>query len=364
MNTLLALRSNPPETRFARSGNVSIAYQVAGNGPVDMVLVPGFVSHLELNWQHPTAAAFLGQLASFSRLIMFDKRGTGLSDRSVGLPGLRQRMDDVRAVMDAVGSARAVLLGISEGGSMAALFAATYPQRVSALILYGAIAKGSWAPDYPWGGKADGFEPWYDMWRREWGGPVSIEVWAPSLAQDDRFRQWWARYLREASSPGAVINLFRMNAAIDSRSALAAVTVPTLVVHRAGDRAICVEQGRYLAAHIAGASYVELEGDDHVWYVGDVDSLVREIQKFVMGGRTETPAPEAEAGLSPREMEVAALLAQRLSTAEIAERLFISHHTVSKHLEHIYMKLNASRRSEARRILLAGSRAPFAAPFW
>jgi len=180
-----------PETKFTQSGEVSIAYQVVGDGPLDLVVVPGFVSHVEQAWEDPSFSRFLTQLASFSRLILFDKRGTGLSDRITGIPTLEERMDDVRAVMDAAGSQQAALFGISEGGPMSVLFAATYSDRVSALVLYGSIARGAWAPDYPWGPVPDSerFSAWLEGWRKEWGGPYSLDVWAPSMADDETFRQ-------------------------------------------------------------------------------------------------------------------------------------------------------------------------------
>lgn len=276
---------NVPETKFTQSGEVSVAYQVVGNGPLDLVVVPGFVSHLEQAWEDTSFSRFLMQLASFSRLILFDKRGTGLSDRISGIPTLEERMDDVRAVMDAVGSKRAALFGISEGGPMSVLFAATYPERASALVLYGSIARGKWAPDYPWMPKSDDarFEAWLEGWRREWGGPYSIDFWAPSMAEDEVFRQWWAKYLRLSASPSAVINIFRMNAAIDVRDILPTVRIPTLVLHRLGDRPINIEQGRYLAEHIPGAEFVELSGDDHLWWVGDSEAIVNKIQTFLTG---------------------------------------------------------------------------------
>ncbi len=276
---------NVPEIKFTQSGEVSVAYQVVGNGTLDLVVVPGFVSHLEQAWEDTSFSRILMQLASFSRLILFDKRGTGLSDRISGIPTLEERMDDVRAVMDAVGSKRAALFGVSEGGPMSVLFAATYPERASALVLYGSIARGKWAPDYPWMPKSDDarFEAWLEGWRKEWGGPYSIGFWAPSMAEDEVFRQWWAKYLRLSASPSAVINVFRMNAAIDVRDILPTVRIPTLVLHRLGDRAIDIEQGRYLAEHIPGAEFVELSGDDHLWWVGDSEAIVNKIQTFLTG---------------------------------------------------------------------------------
>ncbi len=274
-----------PETQFTQSGDVSIAYQVLGNGPSDLVVVPGFVSHLEQAWEDPSFSRFLNHLASFSRLILFDKRGTGLSDRITGIPSLEERMDDVRAVMDAVGSEKAALFGISEGGPMSVLFAATYPERVTALILYGSIARGSRAPDYPWGpepGSVDSNE-WLEGWRRKWGGPYQLEVWAPSMVGDERFSQWWAKYLRLSASPSAVINVFKMNMAIDVRPILPTIRIPTLVLHRKGDRPIDFEQGKYLAEQIPGAKLIELEGEDHLWWVGDSESIVNAIEEFVTG---------------------------------------------------------------------------------
>ena len=191
-----------PETRYAKSGDVSIAYQVVGDGPIDLVLVPGWVSNIDVFWEEPTLARLLTRLASFSRLILFDKRGTGLSDRVGDLPSLEVRMDDMRAVMDAVGSERAALFGYSEGGAMCALFAATYPDRASALIMGGAFARRTRAPDYPWGPTAEQHSAFVDQMERDWGGAVGIEARSPSLAHDERYRQWWARWLRAERQPG------------------------------------------------------------------------------------------------------------------------------------------------------------------
>ena len=275
-----------PETHYAQSGDVSIAYQVIGNGPIDLMLIPGFVSHLECAWDDPSFARFMEHLASFSRLILIDKRGTGLSDRITGIPTLEERMDDVRAVMDAVGSERAALFGVSEGGAMAILFAATYPDRALALMLYGSIARALWAPDYPHGYKVSAdSETWLDRWRKEWGGPCNIDDWAPSMAHDERFRQWWAKYLRLSASPSAVINVFRMNREIDVRAVLPAIHIPTLILHRSGDRAVDIGHGKYLAHHIAGATFVELEGEDHLWWVGDSAAIVSEVEEFLTGER-------------------------------------------------------------------------------
>jgi pimeloyl-ACP methyl ester carboxylesterase len=273
-----------PQTRYTKSGDTHIAYQVSGDGPIDLVFVPGFVSHLEAQWEDPDSAAMLRRLSGFSRLIRFDKRGTGLSDRGP-IPTLEQRMDDVRAVMDAVGSERAALLGISEGGPMSLLFAATYPSRTRSLVLYGSYARRAWAPDHPAGRTAADMEKIFGVMEREWGGPVGIETWAPSRVDDERYKRWWSNYLRQAASPGAAISVMRMNMEIDVRHVLASIRVPTLILHRAGDRLTPVGQGRYLASKVPGAMYVELPGDDHSPFAGDMARLIDEVEEFLTGAR-------------------------------------------------------------------------------
>jgi pimeloyl-ACP methyl ester carboxylesterase len=273
------------ETKYARSGDVSIAYQVSGEGALDVVLVPGAFTHLEHMQLEPRAVRFGQRLASFARLISFDKRGTGLSDRVAAIPTLEQRMDDVRAVMDAVGSERAALIGVSEGGPMSMLFAATYPERTVALVLYGTFARGSLAEDYPWWRRAEEREAIIAAMRNAWGTGKSIDIYAPSLAGDDAFRQWWAALERTAMSPGAAVALARMNAEIDARHVLDAIRVPALVIHRAGDHAVRIEHGRYIAERIPGAKYVELPGEDHLPIAGDMDRVLDEIEEFLTGVR-------------------------------------------------------------------------------
>ncbi|MGH9163102.1 MAG: alpha/beta fold hydrolase [Vicinamibacteraceae bacterium] len=274
-----------PETRYARSGDVNIAYQVVGDGLFDLVFVMGWVSHLEYFWTEPTFARFLRRLASFSRLILFDKRGTGLSDRVTALPTLEQRMDDVRAVMEAVGSTRAALFGVSEGGPMCTLFAATYPEKTLALAMFGTYARRLWAPDYPWGPTPEDRESFYEEIRRDWGGPVGLAERAPSRLHDPQFREWWATYIRMGASPGAALALTRMNADIDVRDVLPSIRVPTLILHRSGDRCLRVEEGRYVAARVPGARFCELPGEDHLPFVGDQDALLDEIEGFITGFR-------------------------------------------------------------------------------
>ena len=285
-----ALRSalpleRPPETMYARSGDVNIAYQVIGNGPLDLVFVMGWVSHLEYFWREPSFARFLLRLASFARLILFDKRGTGLSDRVPinELPTLEQRMDDVRAVMDAVGSERAALCGVSEGGPMCSLFAATYPEKTIGLVMIGTYAKRIRDDDYPWAPTSEQRQHFFDELRQHWGGPVGLEERAPSVANDAEFRDWWATYLRMGASPGAALALTQMNAEIDVRQVLPSIRVPTLVIHRSGDLCLKVEEGRYVADKIPGARYVELPGEDHLPFVGDQEAILDEVENFLTG---------------------------------------------------------------------------------
>lgn len=272
-----------PRVSYARSGQVNIAYQVVGSGPIDIVFVMGWVSHLEYFWNEPSFASFLTRLSSMSRLILFDKRGTGLSDPVPisELPTLDQRIADVQAVMDAAGSRRAVLMGVSEGGPLCALFAATHPDSTTALIMIGSYARRLRAPDYPWGPTPEERDQFCQTIIREWGGPVGIDERAPSRALDPDFREWWAAYLRMGASPGAAVALTRMNAGVDIRHILASIRVPSLVIHRTGDRLLKVEEGRYLAEHIPGATLAELPGDDHLPFVGDQLSVLSAIDQFL-----------------------------------------------------------------------------------
>jgi pimeloyl-ACP methyl ester carboxylesterase len=274
-----------PATRYTLSGDVNIAYQVVGEGAIDVVFVMGWVSHLEYFWLEPRFARFLQRLASFSRLILFDKRGTGLSDRVPvhQLPTLEERMDDVRAVMDAAASRRAVIVGVSEGGPMSALFAATYPEKTLGLVMIGTYAKRIRDASYPWGRTQEEHARFLEVIRREWGGPVGIDTRAPSLEKDPEFSSWWATYLRMGASPSAAVALTEMNAEIDVRPALEMVRVPALVLHRAGDRCLLSDEGRYVASHIPGARFVEFEGADHLPFVGNQDELLGEIETFVAG---------------------------------------------------------------------------------
>jgi pimeloyl-ACP methyl ester carboxylesterase len=285
-----------PETRYARSGDLNIAYQVVGDGPRDLVYVPGWVSNIELMWEEPAMAHFLERLASFSRLILFDKRGTGLSDHvsNAELPTLEQRMDDVRAVLEAVGSTQAALFGHSEGGNMCVLFAATYPARTAALITLGCFAKRRDPDeDYPWAPTAENREESAADVERNWGRlrPEDVEYYAPSRLGDEQFVRNLEQYLRRGASPGAAAALLRMNSYIDVRDVLPTIQAPTLVLHRTGDHDVNIAEGRYLASKIPGARFVELAGADHWISAGDTDAIADEIEEFLTGTR---PIPEPD----------------------------------------------------------------------
>jgi pimeloyl-ACP methyl ester carboxylesterase/class 3 adenylate cyclase len=281
----------PPETKYAKSGSISIAYQVVGDGPRDLVLVPGWVSHVEYAWEDPWFSAFLRRLSSFCRLIVLDRRGTGLSDRVTQLPTLEERMDDVRAVMDAAGSERAVLFGISEGGPMCMLFAATYPQRTAALALYGTFAKNVRDAEHPWAHPPEEIQRWLQFIERHWGSGLSARMLAPSLADDEQFVSSWARFERFAVSPGGARVLLQIVMDSDVSEILPSIRVPTLILHRRDDSMTHVEGARYIARRIPGAKYVELPGSDHFGWVGDVEPMLGEVEEFVTGAR-HTPEPD------------------------------------------------------------------------
>ena len=276
---------DPPDVRYAKSGDVSIAYSVVGDGPFDVIFVGGWIfSSLEFAWDGPPAD-FFRRLASFSRLILFDKRGTGLSDRTTGTPDLETRADDIRAVMDAAGSSRAAIIGVSEGGPITLLFAATYPERTAAAILYGCRVSFIRSDDYPW---ALSPEQWDEhIGRMSAQGETAdwlqqtLEHEAPSVAADPEVRSWWRRWVLTSASPGAVIALWRMNIELDAREMLAAIRVPALVVHRSDDKVYDIREARYVAERIPAAELVELAGADHGWWVdseqiaGEIDASVR-----------------------------------------------------------------------------------------
>ncbi|HYZ76844.1 MAG TPA: adenylate/guanylate cyclase domain-containing protein [Gaiellaceae bacterium] len=275
------------ETRYTKSGDLHIAYQVVGEGPFDLLHIPGFVSNVEAMWDEPLLARFLRRLASFSRLILFDKRGTGLSDRVPNdrLPTLEERMDDLRAVLDAAGSEQAALLSHSEGGNLAVLYAATYPERTRALVTTGMFAARVWSPEYPWAPTPEQRERTIEALEREWGTPSPLVDLVPSRANDRAFMERFAAYARRSASPGAAAALMRMNTEIDVRAVLPTITVPTLVIHHTDDRDANVEEGRWIAAQIPRARFLELPGEDHLPWVGDQDRLLDEVEEFLTGAR-------------------------------------------------------------------------------
>ncbi len=276
-----------PSTHYVKSDDVYIAYQVLGEGSFDLMFVPGFVSNVEAIWQSPNRSAFFRRLASFCRVILFDKRGTGMSDRGSQIFTLEQRMHDVQTILNEVGSERAALFGISEGGPMSLLYAATYPERTSALVLYGTYAKRSWSPDYPFGWTDEKWKDVLDNIEHHWGTPqgISVTMWAPSVASDPRAAEGLASYFRAAASPGAAAAIMKMNREIDVRHILPATRVPTLILHRTGDRVIDVEHARYIAQRIPGAKLVELPGEDHMAWFGDQGSILDEVGQFLTGRR-------------------------------------------------------------------------------
>lgn len=278
-------------TRYTRSDDVNIAYQVIGDGPRDLVYVPGFVSNVEVMWEDSNLAGFLHRLASFSRLITFDKRGTGLSDAVPvdRLPTLELRMDDLRAVMDTVGSERATLFGHSEGGNMCVLFAATFPDRTDGLILTGSYAKRIRSSDYPWAPSWEERLAEIDETERSWGVNVPIEHYAPSRADDTALQAWLDHYFRLSASPSAAAALMRMNSEIDVTTILPSIRVPTLLLYRLDDKDVNIEEGRYIASRIPGSKLVELPGGDHMFWVGDTDRVIGEVELFVTGHRSPAP---------------------------------------------------------------------------
>ncbi|HWF94760.1 MAG TPA: alpha/beta fold hydrolase [Xanthobacteraceae bacterium] len=303
-----------PETRYAKSGEVRIAYQVVGQGPLDLVFVAGCISNLDVHWEEPGFSHLLHRLSAFTRLILLDRRGSGLSDRIDGgePPSLQTHVDDVRAVMDAAGSNRAALLGASEGAAISVLFAATHPQRTRALVLYGGYAHFS-----TWVMGPEAVATFTRQLETSWGSGATLRHFAPGRSEDAGFKAWWSRFERLSISPTAAIGLARMNAQIDVRPALSAVRVPTLVLHRIDDARVAVAGGRYLAKKIAGARLVELPGRDHPIWTGDVDRLADEAEEFLTG---ERPTESRERILAT--LLVARLVAPERLAARLGDRLW------------------------------------------
>lgn len=307
-----------PTTRYARSGDVSIAYQVVGEGPFDLVFVPGAVSHVDLIWDDPERAAFFGRLASFSRLIVLDKRGTGASDPAP-IADLETRIDDVRAVMDAAGSARAAVMGVSEGGPMSLLFAATHPERVAALVLYGSLPRFAWAPDFPWGQPLEEWRRELEQEVRDWGTVEGIRAYWPEATDEEAERL--ARSERLSASPSAYRHIEEMNMAIDVREILPSISVPTLVLHRVGD-GLPIGGARWTAERIPGAQLVELEGSHHMIVRGDWRAVADAVESFLAGvrDRDEWDEPERERVLTT--VLFTDMVGSTARAAELGDRAF------------------------------------------
>lgn len=271
-----------PNTQYTKSGRINIAYQVFGSGSTDLVYIPGWVSNIDLMWACPELVSFLQELGKICRVILFDKRGTGLSDRVVELSTLEERMDDIRAVMDAIGSEKAVLFGHSEGGCVSALFAATYPNRVISMITFGIFAKRRFDLEYPWAPTDEERQGVYDMIENSWGsGSMNLESLAPSKAHDKIFMDWLANYFRSGASPSAAMVLTKMNTELDIINILGSIKVPTLIMQRTHDIDVKIEEGRFIADRIKGAKFVEFEGNDHLFWVGNTSSILEEMKSFI-----------------------------------------------------------------------------------
>jgi pimeloyl-ACP methyl ester carboxylesterase/class 3 adenylate cyclase len=272
-----------PETRYAKCGDTSIAFQVTGEGRSDLLFIPGWISHVEHAWEEPSYAPFLRRMTAFSRLITMDRRGTGLSDPVDRLPTLEERMDDARAVLDAAGSERAFVLGLSEGGALAALFAATYPERTAGLILLNTFVYDRHSADHPWAHTQEQVDRFLGALEQGWGRGASIQFFAPNHVEDRGLVERWGRFERRSVSPGGIRKLIAMALDTDARSVLPSIRVPTLIVHRVGDPVVRVENARYMAEHIPGAKLVELPGDEHFPWLGDSGRILDQIELFVTG---------------------------------------------------------------------------------
>jgi pimeloyl-ACP methyl ester carboxylesterase/DNA-binding CsgD family transcriptional regulator len=352
-----------PAVRYARSGDgVAIAYSTIGEGPITIVFVSPFISQLEIAWEEPAFEHFITRLAVGARVVLFDRRGSGLSDQSASTPdevGLTELACDVLAVLDATGSERAVVIGASLGGTTAVQFAFEHPGRTSALVLIASSPRLTTMPGYEGGIAPDDVDEWIERAVATWGSGASVEAEGPSMAGNVRYRDWAARLERHTSSPGGVAMTLRAAFGYDVRPLLPDIPVPTLVIHRRGDPGAAVEHGRYLAEHIPDATYLELPGDEHTYFLGDHDAMLGAIRGFiderVTDGAMRAAVRRAERrsnygygwdALTPAEREVATLVAQGLTNAEVADRLRTSRFTVDGRLRRIFSKLDVSTRVE------------------
>jgi pimeloyl-ACP methyl ester carboxylesterase/DNA-binding CsgD family transcriptional regulator len=347
-----------PDIRYANSSGLKIAYQVFGDGPMDLIMVPGFISHIEHAWREPMLSRFLRRLSGFTRVIAFDKRGMGLSDRDPKriTPSLTERCDDIAAVMDAAGSTIAGLLAWSEGGPTALQFCASRPERCGGLILMGTAARFSTAPDYPWGVPREVLRLFVDTMEAEWGTGVGFELYAPSLADDRRAKAWWASFQRLAATPGAVAASLAMHVDVDVRPLIPGVRVPTLVLHRRFDRVVPVECGQFLGQAMPTATYVEDPDGDHMFWLGSQSATLEVIRQFLAGtpqgagiarlSRSQRRVRSGWESLTEAELTVVGLIGHGMTNPQMAERLFVSPRTVQTHVAHIMVKLGMDRRAE------------------
>jgi class 3 adenylate cyclase len=321
-----------PETRYARSGDHHIAYQVTGQGPLDLVYIPAWISQVEHYWEEPAVARYFGRLASFARLIMFDRRGTGLSDPTATPATLEEQMDDVVAVMEAAGSRQAAVYAQLEGGAMAALFAATHPERTQALVLYEAMPRMSWAPDYPWAPTREERERWAAE-LTNWGDGSRMSQLAPRAAADSRLRAWFARLERLAASPGTAAKQMLVAGQVDVRAVLGSIRAPTLVLHRRGGRAIDARHARWLADHIPDARYLELPGEDVLSFGSDSESLLDEIEEFLTGARSPAEPDRVLATVLFADVSNSTAVAAELGDRRWRDLLETLHHKVGRDIE-------------------------------
>ena len=346
-----------PVTQYAKSGDVHIAYQTFGAGPINLVVVPGFVSNVEIYWDEPDFSRFLSRLGGYARVVTFDKRGTGMSDRVAELPSLDLRMDDLRAVMDAAGMEQAALLGISEGAPLSVLFAATYPDRCRALALYGSFSRFSY-----WFPTEEALAAFFAYVEGSWGTGASLRRFAPSRANDATFQRWWGRIERLGASPAAVTALMRMNSQIEISGILPAVRVPTLVIHRTGDKTVSVEGGRDMAAHIPGAQLVELPGVDHLFYVGEsAGEIADAIEEFLTGSRAPVAVDRVLATVLFTDVVGSTEKAAALGDQRWRD-LLDKHHATSDAISRVFAAVRSRRRAMVFSPRLTGPRAAFAAP--
>ncbi len=342
-------------TQYATNDGVHLAYQITGDGPIDVLMVPGFISHVEHRWQEPTFARFLRQFGSFTRLIAFDKRGMGLSDRDPMdvTPNMSERIADVGAVMDAAGSSRATLFAWSEGGATAIRFAASQPHRVAALILVGTTPRFTAAPDFPEGIPRDLLQLAVEVWQQQWGTGVALQLYGPSVADNPRFAAWWAAYQRHSASPGAVASSLLLHLDVDVRADLPQLRTPTLILHCVDDMVIPVTCARYCAEHIPDARYRELPGSDHIYWLGDQRRTIETIRNFLADSiegalvkhRRRRPSAGWES-LTPAELEVVRAVGTGLTNRQIAAELFVSPRTIQTHIASTFSKLGVTSRAE------------------